>query len=306
LEPRVANILQKTPVNEEIQLLQRRISLKRLDQIHPLVNGNKYYKLKYNIEKVLGSPGQKLLTFGGAFSNHIHATAAAGKAFGIPTIGIIRGDELEHSKTLSPTLEFAKSQGMQLEFVTRDAYAEKDTEDFKGWLYEQFGDIHIVPEGGSNFLGVNGCMEILSDEDKPTFDLITCAVGTGSTLAGILLSMKPNQYVLGFSSLRHGDWLRDEVLKHLRYFLMDDDAAGELSSQFTIITRYDFGGYAKWNDELMQFIRQFETDHGIPLDQVYTGKMMYGLLDMIANGELDDYHNILAIHTGGLQGKTVG
>ena len=284
-------------------MAQNKLFLKRLDLIHPLVNGNKYYKLKYNVEKVLSQPGQTLLTFGGAYSNHIHATAAAGKAFGIPTIGIIRGDELENSQTLSPTLQFAKSQGMQLEFVTRDAYAEKDTEDFKGWLYEQFGDIHIVPEGGSNFLGVNGCMEILSDEDKSTFDLITCPVGTGSTLAGILLSMKPNQHILGFSSLRHGEWLRDEVIKHLRYFIMYDDDAEELSSQFKIITRYDFGGYAKWDEELLKFIRQFENDYAIPLDQVYTGKMMFGLLDMVANGELEDYRSILAIHTGGLQGK---
>lgn len=298
--------MQKNPVNQEISLGDRRVSVKRLDLIHPHVHGNKYYKLKYNIERVLSHPGQKLLTFGGAYSNHIHATAAAGKLFGFPTIGIIRGDELEHAKHLSPTLEFAKSQGMRLEFVTRDAYAEKDTEDFKGWLYEQFGDIHIVPEGGSNFLGVNGCMEILTNDDQSAFDLVTCAVGTGSTLAGLLLSAKPHQHILGFSSLRHGEWLRDEVMKHLRYFLMDDDAAEELSMQFRIITAYDFGGYAKWDETLLQFMKRFETDFNIPLDQVYTGKMMYGLLDMIANGELNAYRNILAVHTGGLQGRIMG
>lgn len=301
--PNVANIFYSLAQNEKIHFSGKDIAIKRLDTIHPSVNGNKIYKLKYNLEKALGNPGQSLLTFGGAYSNHIHATAAAGHLAGVATIGIIRGNELATSHSLSSTLEFAKAQGMHLEFVTREAYAEKDTEDFKGWLYEQFGDIHIVPEGGSNFLGVNGCMEILSESDKTEFDLIACAVGTGATLAGILLSMKPNQYLLGFSSLRHGDWLRDEVIKHLRYFLMNDDAAIELASQFRIVTSYDFGGYAKWNNELIQFIQQFEKEYGIPLDQVYTGKMMYGLLDMLANGELKHYDRILAIHTGGLQGR---
>ncbi len=274
--------------------------MKRLDLIHPSINGNKWFKLKYNIEKVLLTQHKTMLTFGGAWSNHIHATAAAGKEFGFKTIGVIRGEEPSRYST---TLLLAKECGMQLEFISREAYREKEGEDFKGWLHEQFGSFHLVPEGGSNFLGVNGCMEILSEEDKE-FDFICGACATGATLAGLLLAMKPHQHAIGFSVLKNGNFLAEEVKKQLKSVLNDDEAVEEISSRFEIVTDYHFDGYGKWNDELLQFVSGFESEHHIPLDQVYTGKMMFGLMDLIPKNHFPGGSKILAIHTGGLQGKT--
>lgn len=274
--------------------------MKRLDLIHPHINGNKYFKLKYNVEAALRLGHKTLLTFGGPWSNHIYSTASAGAEFGLHTIGIIRGEE---PKTWSATLLHAKECGMQLEFIERLAYAEKDTEDFKGWLHEQYGSFHLVPEGGSNFLGINGCMEILTDDDKENFDVICCASGTGATAAGLLLSMKENQELLVFPVFKDGAFLRDEILKHLQYFLMDTEAAVALIQRMTVITDYHFGGYGKWNEELLQFIRTFENEHSIPLDQIYTGKMMSGIYDRIKKDPELAGKRILSIHTGGLQGK---
>ncbi len=284
---------------QRIETAHGSFSVKRLDKIHPEISGNKWFKLKYNIEKVLQSDHKRLLTFGGAWSNHIYATAGAGRLFGIETVGVIRGEE---PATLSATLEHAKDCGMQLEFVTRLAYAEKDTEDFIEWLHSIHGDFHTVPEGGSNYLGINGCMEIL-DEDDTQFDYICCPSGTSATLTGLILSAKPHQKILGFSVLKNGSFLRDDVLKHLRHFLMNDELAEEYSTQFEIITDYDFGGYAKWNNELISFINHFEMNYFIPLDQVYTGKMFYGVLDLLKQNYFLPKKKVLVLHTGGLQGK---
>lgn len=276
------------------------LKVKHLDLIHPLVNGNKWYKLKYNIERALASEHKTLLTFGGAWSNHIHATAAAGKLAGLKTIGIIRG---EASATPSATLQFANEQGMQLEFVSRLDYEERATEEFKAWLHDHFGAFHLVPEGGSNYYGVNGCMEILSDDEVQHFDYVACACGTGATLAGMLLSAKSNLQFIGFSALKGGEFLTDEVIKHIEYFLMDRTLAEEYREQFTIDNRFHFGGYGKWNDELISFIHTIEKEHSLPLDQVYTGKALYGVLNRIASGEIATGSKVLFIHTGGLQGR---
>lgn len=275
------------------------LTVKRLDQLHPEISGNKWFKLKYNLEKTLQSEHKTLLTFGGAWSNHIHATASAGKLFGIKTIGVIRGEE---PKELSDTLRHALDCGMELEFVTRLAYAEKDTDDFKEWLHSRHGNFHLVPEGGSNFLGINGCMEIL-DESDASYDYICCACGTGATVAGLLLSAKPHQKVIAISVLKNGSFLRDEIIKHLRFFLMNEELAYEMAEQLVMVTDYDFGGYAKWNNELISFINSFEVNHFIPLDQVYTGKVMYGVLDMMKRKVFEENAKILVLHTGGLQGK---
>lgn len=280
------------------------LSIKRIDLIHPEISGNKWYKLKYNLVKALESDHKTLLTFGGPWSNHIHATAAAGKIYGIKTIGIIRGEDYDKPTALmTDTLRFAKECGMQLEFISRSAYAEKETEDFKGWLHDQYGIFHLVPEGGSNFLGVNGCMEILSDYDKKNFDIICCACGTGATLAGILISMQENQRAIGFPALKGGDFLKEEVIKHIGYYFMDEALAAEYGDRMEMESRFHFGGYGKWNDELLEFISEFEAEYQVPLDQIYTGKMMFGLLEKIRAGEFEKGTRILAIHTGGLQGK---
>jgi 1-aminocyclopropane-1-carboxylate deaminase len=281
---------------------QRGVTLhvKRLDLLHPHVQGNKWYKLKYNIDRALASEHKTLLTFGGAWSNHIYATAAAGKLAGLHTIGIIRGEE---PSDYSNTLRFAKEQGMELKFVSRLDYEERATEEFKAWLHDEYGSFHLVPEGGSNYYGVNGCMEILTDTDLLTYSHVACACGTGATLAGMLLGSKGQSKFIGFSALKGGDFLRDEVIKHIEYFLMDRELAEEYRSQFTIETAYHFGGYGKWNDELIAFIKEMEQKHHLPLDQVYTGKALYGLLKKIEDGEFDPESNVLFIHTGGLQGR---
>ncbi len=281
---------------------QRGITLhvKRLDLLHPQVHGNKWYKLKYNIERALASEHKTLLTFGGAWSNHIYATAAAGKLAGLRTIGIIRGEE---PSDYSNTLRFAKEQGMELKFVSRIDYEERATEEFKAWLHDEHGSFHLVPEGGSNYYGVNGCMEILTETDLQTYSHVACACGTGATLAGMLLGSKSQSTFIGFSALKGGDFLRDEVIKHIEYFLMDRELAEEYRSQFTIETAYHFGGYGKWNEELISFIQQIERKHSLPLDQVYTGKAFFGLLKKIADGEFEHGSKVLFIHTGGLQGR---
>lgn len=297
---RIENAINQTLALEDFAAADITVHIKRLDLIHPEVNGNKWFKLKYNLKKAQESEHKTLLTFGGAWSNHIHATASAGFITGIKTIGIIRGEE---SNTPSSTIIHAKKNGMQLEYITRLAYAEKETEDFIGWLHEEHGSFHLVPEGGSNYLGINGCMEILSAEDKQQYDYICCACGTGSTLAGLLMSAPSSQNFIGFPALKDGAFLKEEIIKQLRYFLMSDELAREFETQFELITDYHFGGYAKWNDELIQFIKKFESTTGIPLDQVYTGKMMYGLADLIKKNHFTKGTRILVIHSGGLQGK---
>jgi 1-aminocyclopropane-1-carboxylate deaminase len=290
-----------TPLLHKLYLERNiRIDVKRLDLLHPLVNGNKWYKLKYNVERALASDHGTLVTFGGAWSNHIHATAAAGALSGVRTIGIIRGEE---PKEYSATLLFAKEQGMELHFVSRLDYEERNTEEFKAWLHDQYGSFQLVPEGGSNYYGVNGCMEILSESDLQNYTHVACACGTGATLAGMMLSAKNNLQFIGFSALKGGDFLHDEVIKHIEYFLMDRELAEEYRKQFSIDSEHHFGGYGKWNDELIAFIQQIERDHHIPLDQVYTGKALFGLLNQIENGLIAEGSNILLVHSGGLQGR---
>ena len=277
-----------------------RIDVKRLDLLHPLVNGNKWFKLKYNVERAIASEHRTIVTFGGAWSNHIHATAAAGALSGVRTIGIIRGEE---PNEYSATLRFAKEHGMELHFVSRLDYEERNTEEFKAWLHDQYGAFHFVPEGGSNYYGVNGCMEILSESDTQTYSHVACACGTGATLAGMMLGAKSNMKFIGFSALKGGDFLHDEVIKHIEYFLMDRELAEEYRAQFTIDSEHHFGGYGKWNDELTSFIQQMEQEHQLPLDQVYTGKSLFGLLNQIETGRIAGGSNILFVHSGGLQGR---
>lgn len=264
--------------------------LKVLDKIHPLYGGNKWYKLKYNLEKAKAGGHDTILTFGGAYSNHIFATAAACKDHGFKSIGVIRGDE---PRELNPTLQFAQQQGMLFQFVSREEYREKHEDFFKAWLRDLHGRFYLVPEGGSNYLGVQGCTEILQPEDRE-FEQIWCACGTGATLAGVILSLKRGQTVVGVSALK-GDFMADEVRKHLCYSLGDEEAADDLSDSWRIVDDAHFGGYAKTTPELLQFMSEFRAETDVPLDQVYTAKMIWAMLR-------EKPSNALAIHTGGLQG----
>jgi 1-aminocyclopropane-1-carboxylate deaminase len=276
------------------------VVVKRLDAIDPEISGNKWYKLKYNIAQLQEAGHETLLTFGGAYSNHIAATAAAGHRFGFKTIGVIRG---ERPPALSHTLQKAESDGMRLEFITREAYSQKDSEDMKGYFREQFGSCMIVPEGGSNFMGINGCMEILSEEDM-NHEAIVLACGTGATVAGILLSASENQYILGVPVFKNGSFLHQEVNKHLYYFLMDQGAAQDYGKRLTLATEYGFGGYGKWDQSLLDFMDKAKTQWNLPLDQVYTAKALYALYDLAEKKSalLQGAKRVLFIHTGGLQG----
>ncbi|MEM1259667.1 MAG: pyridoxal-phosphate dependent enzyme [Bacteroidota bacterium] len=264
------------------------LSIKREDKIHPLVSGNKYRKLKYNLRKAQRLRHKTLLTFGGAFSNHIVATACAGKEEGFTTIGVIRGDELEDQWEQNPTLKLAASYGMQFHFVSRESYRDKEKNHLSAWLREKFGPYYFLPEGGSNSLAIQGCEEILTDDDTH-FDVIAAAVGTGGTLAGLINSSRSHQQILGFSALK-GDFLKKDIRKFA------------VKSNWEVVNDYHFGGYAKVTSELIAFINDFKKGTGIPLDPIYTGKMVFGLLDMVKKGRIKANTCVLAIHTGGLQG----
>lgn len=291
--PNIKNsILQKVNFSG---ITQKDISLfiKREDLIHSEISGNKYRKLKYNIEQAKIDEKKALLTFGGAYSNHITAVSAVGKQYNLKTIGVIRGDELgvELEKTLSnnTTLKYAHDCGMQFKFVSRTVYREKTTEDFIEKLKSEFGDFYLIPEGGTNELAVKGCEEILNSEtDK--FDYICVAVGTGGTISGLINSAKEHQQVIGFPSLK-GDFLTSEIKKHTNKV-----------DNWSLNTNYHFGGYAKTSDELIAFINKFKNENNIPLDPIYTGKMMFGIIDEINKGKFEKNTKILAIHTGGIQG----
>ncbi len=281
-----------TPTQEiRLPLLERAqviLSIRREDSIHPMLSGNKYRKLKYTIEEALEQGEHTLLTFGGAYSNHIPATAFAASQHGLRSIGIIRGEELADSWRDNPTLQYASEMGMKFEFVSRKSYRIKDDKAFVEDLRKRFGPCYLIPEGGTNPLGIKGCEEILQPGDEK-YDLITCAVGTGGTLAGISRAAATHQKVLGFPALK-GDFLEKELT--------------ELTPRrnWSLSTRYHFGGYGKVTGELIRFINEFKAETGIPLDPVYTGKMMFGLLDMAERGTFEKGTRILAIHTGGLQG----
>jgi len=278
-----------------------RLFIKREDVIHPFISGNKWRKLKYNLEEAKRLGHTKLLTFGGAYSNHIYAVAAAANEAGFDSIGIIRGEELE-KKPLNQTLTFAKDQGMLLHFVDRASYREKKDSRFLNQLEDQFGNFYLIPEGGTNELAIKGTAEILNDTTD-TFDYVTSSVGTGGTISGIITAAKPHQQVIGFSALK-GEFLIEEVNKLLKNY---GDLSGhqplEKTAAWRLETTYHCGGYAKTPAYLMEFIAAFEQKHHTLLDPIYTGKMMYGLYDLIAKGAFKSNSSILAIHTGGLQGR---
>lgn len=262
--------------------------LKREDKIHPFISGNKYRKLKYNLIESQNKKHDTLLTFGGAYSNHIAAAASAGKESGFKTIGVIRGEELADKISENPTLSFAQNCGMKFKFISREVYRTKTTSSFINTLKNELGNFYMIPEGGTNELAVKGCEEIFIEEDK-TFDIICCPVGTGGTISGLINASEPHQKILGFPALK-GDFLQKEIGKF------------KAKSNWELVTDYHFGGYAKINSTLVEFINRFKQEYNIPLDPIYTGKMMFGIFDLIKKGYFKKGAKILAIHTGGLQG----
>jgi 1-aminocyclopropane-1-carboxylate deaminase len=276
------------------------LAIKREDLNHPDIVGNKLRKLKYNILAAKQKNKAVILSFGGAYSNHILALSAAGKIFNIPTIGVIRGEELQNA-ALNPVLSKAKANGMRLSFITREQYKRKNESAFIENLHNTLGDFYLIPEGGSNELGVKGAAEILEGlEDQ--YDVIVCATGTGGTLAGLIqgahdYGLQPN-LVAGISVLKENSPVRADIIK-----LLPQDVCQHVD--WLINTDYHFGGYAKTNQLLLDFIRWFKTTHGIDLDYIYTGKMMFGIYNLIQSGSFTDGCRILAIHTGGTQTASV-
>ncbi|MFH7030803.1 MAG: 1-aminocyclopropane-1-carboxylate deaminase/D-cysteine desulfhydrase [Heteroscytonema crispum UTEX LB 1556] len=279
--------------DETLTKNQVRLFVKRDDLLHSSVSGNKFRKLKYNFLQIKELGCQRLATCGGAFSNHIYATAAAGKHFGIETIGIIRG---ERTEPLNTTLYFAELCGMKLYFISRSDFRDKSL--IIKHIKAEFGDFYFLPEGGSNNLAVRGCMEIVEEihSQMPSQpDYFCTACGTGGTLAGIIAAAKSSQEIIGFSALK-GDFLDNDVQNLLH---------AEKNIQCTnwqINDNYCFGGYAKWQPELIDFINNFKLKQCIALDPIYTGKMFFGIFDLLKKGFFRRNTIIAAVHTGGLQG----
>ena len=261
--------------------------------MHPAISGNKWRKLKYNLEEARRQQKNTLLTFGGAYSNHIAAVAAAGQDFGFRTIGMIRGEE---HLPLNPTMRFATAAGMALHYIDREAYRHKQDPAYLEQLAEQFDQPYIIPEGGTNALAVKGCTEIVADIPID-YDYICCACGTGGTIAGIIAGLAGKKRVLGFPALKGGEFLQKEIEQLIEAY------NGQHFANWQLITDYHFGGYAKVKPELLEFMRRFQEQHQVPLEPVYTGKMFYGLMEMIKQGYFPTGSRIVAVHTGGLQGN---
>lgn len=284
---------QKTPLVElKSQIFDQfglKLIIKREDLNHPEISGNKWWKLKYNLEEALRFKKKTILTFGGAYSNHIYATAAAANELNLKSVGVIRGEE---TLPLNPTLSFAIKKGMELVYVSRDVYRRKTDPDFLDQLIKRFGDLYLIPEGGTNEFAIKGCEEFgRSLIEEIEFDYVCLPVGTGGTLAGILEGLEGQKTAIGFSSLKDGAFLKDEIAKYTRY------------DNWNLNQDYHFGGYAKKTAALLDFTGDFEHKFGIALDPVYTSKMMFGIFDLIKKGFFKKGSTLLIIHTGGLQGK---
>ncbi|TDM00654.1 MAG: 1-aminocyclopropane-1-carboxylate deaminase [Flavobacteriaceae bacterium] len=258
---------------------------------HPL-GGNKYFKLKYNLEKAKEEKAKTLITFGGAYSNHLLATSMAGKIGGFQTIGFVRGEELQ-DKTRNPTLESCEKNGMTLKFLTREQYRNKNQIGFLDNIKEQFPDSFLIPEGGTNDLAIKGTEEILDfvGEKKSEYTHICVASGTGGTACGVLNSLEKHQKLLVFPALLN--------TPEIQSFLTENSS----NPNFEIVEGYQMGGYAKYCSKLITFVNGFKTKHKIDLDPIYVGKMMFGLFDLINTQKFQSPAKFLVIHSGGLQGK---
>jgi len=285
-----------TPIEEvnDPFLKERNISLfiKREDLNHPHISGNKWHKLKYNLLEAREQDKNVLLTFGGAYSNHIYSVAAAGKIFGFKTIGIIRGEE---HLPLNPTLSFAKENGMQLYYLDRPLYREKNSSEILKHFQNTFGDFYLLPEGGTNELAVKGCGEII-DSINVEFDYLCCPCGTGGTLTGLISGLRGKNFVLGFAVLKGASSLKNNVSNLLQAVEANN------YKNWDINLDYHFGGYAKVNKQLFTFVDEFFKLTKIPIEPIYTGKMLFGIYDLISNGYFKKGSQIIALHTGGLQG----
>lgn len=267
------------------------LAMLRLDLIHPLVPGNKLFKLYYFILEALQSPLKKILTFGGAYSNHLAATAAACKENNLQCIGIVNGTKPEK---LSHTLLFCQQMGMQLEFLSREAYKKQNEAAVIESNNNTGTGLIVIPEGGFSTKGVNGASNISNYYKHLDYTHICCATGSGTTLAGLIKGSLPGQQIMGFSVVKN----RDDFELKMKSF--NDPSTMQ---NYALVQDYHFGGYAKKTPVLIDFMNQFFNDHRIPLDFVYTAKMMFGVNDLLEKNYFPEHSKILCIHTGGLQGN---
>lgn len=279
-------------------LKELEVFVKRDDLIDATISGNKWRKLKYNIEKFYANKYDALLTFGGAFSNHIAAVAEAGRLLKIPVIGIIRGEELTAQSNL--TLSKADQAGMKLIFVARDTYTERYERIYHEELRRTYGNVLIVEEGGANYLGAQGVSELMREiEFEP--DYIFTAAGTGTTAAGLLLGTSESE-IHAVSVLKNGDFLKKDIANLLQQSLFDQDLVETYLNRLHLKVDYHFGGYAKYTNELLNFMEDFTSRTGIKTDQVYTAKMFFAFYEDLKAGRFKKRSRILLLHTGGLQG----
>ena len=288
LDTPIIEIRAKEAENAGIKIL-----IKREELNHPVVSGNKWWKLKHNLEEVKRTNNDTLLTFGGAYSNHIYATAGASKELNLKSIGVIRGEEV---LPLNSTLAFAKDCRMKLYFVSREDYKKKSEGSFIESLRKKFGDFYLIPEGSSNVLAVKGCAEFAREKlSSIDFDYLCLPVGTGGTMAGIIAGLDRKKKVIGFSVLKNGNFLNEEVGRSLLEYSEKD------YQNWSIQTDYHFGGYAKQTSELNQFMLRMKQESNLPLDPIYTGKMLAGVFDLINKNYFPKGSTILLLHTGGLR-----
>jgi 1-aminocyclopropane-1-carboxylate deaminase len=288
----VVQLTTKETSNNEVTVL-----IKREDLNHPLISGNKWWKLKYNIDEAIAQGHHTILTFGGAYSNHIYATAAYASEAGLKSIGIIRG---EKHQQLNSTLDFAQRAGMQLEYVDRETYKYKSTDEFLGGLKKKFGDFYPIPEGGTNNLAVRGCAEFATTQlSEIDFDYVCLAVGTGGTIAGLIAGLAGKKQIIGIPVLKGGEFLADEIKTHVRIY------SGKNYGNWELLSSYHHGGYAKATEDLKRFIVSMAVEHNLPLDHVYTAKVLWAVLKEIELCKFRKGSTVLVIHTGGLQGSNL-
>ncbi len=267
---------------------QVKLYIKREDLIHNIVSGNKWRKLKYNFKYIKNNNIKTILSFGGAYSNHLHALSWLAKKNKINSIGLIRG---EKTFLANPTLSFCLKNNMRLYFLDRKTYREsKYNNEIINSLKENEKNIYVIPEGGFNEFGIKGCEEIMDEVDS-SFNIISCSIGSGCTAIGLIRSLLPNQKFLGFCSFKNYNFVNQNIENYIN-----------LKSNWSVNFDYNFGGFGKVNFELKKFMNYFSQTHGVKLDPIYTSKLFFGLLDMISKKKFPKESRILVLHTGGLQG----
>lgn len=273
------------------------ISVLRLDSFHTELSGNKYFKLKQNIQSAINQGIDHLVSFGGAFSNHIHALALAGRHYGLRTTAIIRG---EASVPLNPTLLDASNAGMELVFVSREEYRSRDNPEYLSAIQRKYGPCLLIPEGGSNLPGMLGCSEIVQHIHHhigTDYDYLCLACGTGATMAGLLAAIPEGKHVIGIPVLKGAELFESQLHTLLQQLEVDESQAWHIEAD------YHCGGYARVTPALVRFVESFESRHAIKLDHIYTGKCFMGLFDLLEKQKLPSGSRIVLIHTGGLQGE---